>query len=120
GFLAGRAGVEAARRAWQATPQASRQDALLMGAALTQALTWLAKRREDLSGVDQGFIDQSGARERKTRARARRAQALIYVLLGGVILRVGGPFKLGHIQEEVTLELTKPALKIPPGPPSLL
>jgi TIR domain len=58
-FLAWRTGLEAARRAWQATPNGSKNDALLMGAALTQAQSWLAKRREDLPVVDRNFIDQS-------------------------------------------------------------
>jgi hypothetical protein len=100
-FLAWRTGLEAARRAWQATPQASKQDALLMGAALTQALTWLAKRREDLSGADQSFIDQSGARERKRRARARRVQALVYVLLVGIILGLIGRINEAYLKEQV-------------------
>ena len=36
-FLAWRSGLEAARRAWQATPARSKNDALLMGFALAQA-----------------------------------------------------------------------------------
>ena len=36
-FLAWRTGLEAARRAWQATPNSLKSDALLMGAGLTQA-----------------------------------------------------------------------------------
>jgi hypothetical protein len=43
-FLAWRTGLEAARRAWQAMPDHSRNNALLMGAALTQAQSWLGKR----------------------------------------------------------------------------
>jgi hypothetical protein len=41
-FLAWRTGLEAAHRAWQAT--AGKTDALLMGAALTQAQSWRGKR----------------------------------------------------------------------------
>ena len=74
-FLAWRSGLEAARRAWQATPDASKNDALLMGAALTQAQSWLAKRAEDLPAADREFIEQSIARERKAQARARRVRA---------------------------------------------
>jgi len=70
-FLAWRTGLEAARRAWQATPDSSKSEALLMGVALTQAQSWLAKRREDLSGIDQDFIDQGTRRERKAKARAQ-------------------------------------------------
>ena len=94
-FLAWRTGLEAARRAWQSTADASKDDALLMGAALTQAQSWIAKRREDLSGADLYFIDQSAGRERKTRARARRVQILVYVLLVGIILGL-----IGAINEE--------------------
>src|SRR6516162_10938379 len=71
-FLAWRIGLEAARRAWQATPDSSKSEALLMGVALGQAQSWLAKRREDLSRIDRDFIDQSTRRELTARARARR------------------------------------------------
>jgi hypothetical protein len=75
-FLAWRTGLEAARRAWQATPDSLKSDALLMGAGLTQAQSWLEKRRDDLPVVDRGFIDQSAKRESKARARTRRMRAL--------------------------------------------
>src|SRR5580692_1308488 len=77
-FLAWRSGLEAARRAWDATPDTAKYDALLMGAALTQAQSWLSKRAEDLLKSDREFIAQSIAREKKARGRARRAQALVY------------------------------------------
>jgi hypothetical protein len=89
-FLAWKSGVEAARRAWQATPGSSKNDALLMGLALAQAHSWLAKRVEDLSSVDREFVDLSVNRERKARRRARRVQALIYVLLVGIITGLVG------------------------------
>src|SRR5262245_42372625 len=79
-FLIWRSGLEAARRAWQSTSDGSRNEALVMGAALVQAESWLAKRRGDLSAIDRDFIDRSIARERKAKGRARRVQALIYVL----------------------------------------
>ena len=99
-FLAWRSGLEAARRAWQATPDASKHDALLMGAALTQAQSWFAKRAEDLPKVDQEFIALSIERERKTQARARRVQALIYVLLVGIIGSLGGIIEKEAIKEQ--------------------
>jgi hypothetical protein len=80
-FLAWRSGLEAARRAWLATPDANKKEALLMGAALTQAQSWLAKRAEDLPGPDREFIGWSTERQRTALRRARGAQALIYVLL---------------------------------------
>jgi formylglycine-generating enzyme required for sulfatase activity len=84
-FLAWRSGLEGARRAWQEAPDASKTEALLMGFALARAQSWLAKRGEDLPGVDREFIDLSVKRERKARGRARRVQALVYVLLVGII-----------------------------------
>src|SRR5262249_24888723 len=100
-FLAWRTGLEAARRAWQATPGSSKTDALLMGAALTQAQSWLAKRREDLPAVDRAFIDQGTQRERKVRARARRVQAIVYVLLVGIILGLIGVINEAYLKEQV-------------------
>jgi formylglycine-generating enzyme required for sulfatase activity len=81
-------------------PDNSKNDALLMGAALTQAEAWLAKRREDLSGVDRDFIDQSAWRERKARARARRVQILVYVLLVGIILGLIGVINEAYVKEQ--------------------
>jgi formylglycine-generating enzyme required for sulfatase activity len=98
-FLAWRTGLEAARRAWQATPDSSKSEALLMGAALTQAQSWLAKRREDLSGGDQDFIDQGAKRERKARARARHLQAFVYVLLIGIILGLIGVINEAYVRQ---------------------
>ena len=45
-FLAWRSGLEVARRAWQAAPDQSKRDALLMGLSLRQAQSWLANRAE--------------------------------------------------------------------------
>ena len=100
-FLAWKTGLEAARRAWQGTSDSSKDDALLMGVALAQAQSWLGKRREDLPVVDRNFIDQSTKRESKVRARARRAQALIYVLLVGIILGLIGLINQAYIEEQV-------------------
>jgi formylglycine-generating enzyme required for sulfatase activity len=99
-FLAWRTGLEAARRAWRATPDSLKSDALLMGAALTQAQSWLEKRREDLPVVDRDFIDQSTKRESKARARALRTQALIYVLLVGIIVGLIGVIEQAYVKEE--------------------
>jgi formylglycine-generating enzyme required for sulfatase activity len=100
-FLAWRTGLEAARRAWQDTPDSSKSEALLMGAPLAQAQSWLAKRREDLSGVDQDFIDQGTQRERKARARARHLQAFVYTLLIGIILGLIGVIEEAYVREQV-------------------
>ena len=80
-FLIWRSGLEAARRAWQAAPQRSKNDALLMGFALSQARTWLAKRAADLPPPDRQFIELS----RKT---ASRRSLRMRVLVGGLALPV--------------------------------
>jgi formylglycine-generating enzyme required for sulfatase activity len=100
-FLAWRTGLEAARRGWQATPDSSKSEALLMGVALTQAQSRLAQRREDLSGVDQDFIDQGTQRERRARTRAWYLQALVYVLLVGIILGLIGVINEAYVKEQV-------------------
>ena len=100
-FLAWRTGLEGARRAWEATPEGSKNDALLMGAALAQAQSWLAKRREDLPVVDRDFIDQSTKRESKARRRARRVQALIYVLLVGSIAGLIGWINQSYLRDQL-------------------
>ena len=89
-FLAWRSGLEAARRAWQAMPDASKHDALLMGAALTQAESWFAKGAEDLSEPDQKFIMLSIERERNVLGRARRGRVFLYALLIGMIALLVG------------------------------
>jgi hypothetical protein len=99
-FLAWRTGLEAARRAWQAAPDSSKTDALLMGAALTQAQSWLATHREELSAADRDFMDRSMQRERKANARVRRARAVSYVLLVGIILGLIGWFEQSYVKEQ--------------------
>ncbi len=81
-FLAWRSGLEAARRAWAATPEATKADALLMGAALAQAQSWLAKRPEDLPEPDREFIVKS---RRAAQRRTRRMQALIGGLVAVIV-----------------------------------
>jgi formylglycine-generating enzyme required for sulfatase activity len=102
-FLAWRSGLEAARRTWQtALGSSNTEDALLMGAALTQAQSWLAKRRDDLPLIDRDFIDQSSRRERRERSRARRVQALIYVLLIGSIAGLIGWINQSYLRKRLT------------------
>jgi formylglycine-generating enzyme required for sulfatase activity len=102
GFLTWRTGLEAARRAWQKAPDRSKTEALLMGLALAQAQSWLAKRLEDLPTVDREFIDLSVKRERKAKARARRIQAFVYVLLVGMITGLVGWINQRYIKEQWT------------------
>src|SRR5262249_1345720 len=85
-FLAWRSGLEAARRAWARAADRDKNDALLMGFALTQAQTWFPNRAKDLPGPDREFIVQSIAQKK---ARARRVRTLVYLLLAGMILGLG-------------------------------
>ena len=72
-FLAWRSGLEAARRAWEKTPDQDKNDALLMGFALTQAQSWLAKRAGDIPEADRTFIvaEPQGGAAAQTPGRRR-------------------------------------------------
>jgi formylglycine-generating enzyme required for sulfatase activity len=89
-FLSWRGGVETARKAWEKTEEATKSEAVLMGVALMQARSWIVSRRSDLADADAAFIDASFARDDARRRRAQRGQALIYVLLVGIIVILGG------------------------------
>jgi formylglycine-generating enzyme required for sulfatase activity len=84
-FLAWRTGLEAARRDWQATPQASKDDALIMGFALTQALRWLAKRPADIPETNQAFIVLS---RKMMQRRKLRVYALVGILIAALVVGV--------------------------------
>lgn len=73
-FLAWRSGLEAARRAWQGTPDKMKHSALLMGFALSQAQSWFATRSEDIPEVDREFVKSS---QRSARRRKLRTQVLL-------------------------------------------
>ncbi len=80
-----------ARRAWQATPDRSKNDALLMGYEVAQGQTWLAKRAEDIPEADRTFIVQS---RKAAQRRKLRVQALVWHSIGRsdnrVVLSPGG------------------------------
>ena len=94
-FLAWRTGLEAARRAWQAAPDASKHDALLMGAPLTQAQSWLGRRAEDLSAADRDFIAASMEREAGAAPPVRRVLSVCLRAVVGV-----GRTVVGWMNEE--------------------
>src|SRR5262249_3721974 len=86
-FLIWRSGLETARRAWQATPAGTKDDALLMGLSLVQAQGWAARRGADLPAADVDFITASVRRDAGERAqregmrrRARQMGAVAAVL----------------------------------------
>src|SRR5262245_29640144 len=91
-FLAWRTGLEAARRAWQATPDGLKNDALLIGATLTPAQSWLGKRSDDIPEVDRDFIALSckAAQRRRLRARTLIGVLLFAIVAGLPVLMTGG------------------------------
>jgi formylglycine-generating enzyme required for sulfatase activity len=88
-FLVWRSRLEGARRAWQATPDDAKHDALLLGFALAQAQRRLAERAHDLPSIDREFIFLSVARERAARRRAGLMYALVGLLVVGIVAAVG-------------------------------
>jgi hypothetical protein len=91
-FLAWKTGLESARRAWQATPESSKNDALLMGLALAQGQSWLVTRGQDLPNPDCQFIEQSikrDALDRKQREGLRRRTRQMAALAGVLVLGIG-------------------------------
>ena len=91
-FLVWRSGLEAARRAWQATPDEARNDALLMGLSLAQAQGWAAKRADDLPPGDRDFIAASvrhDAAERAQREGMRRRAWQLGALVAVLVLGIG-------------------------------
>ena len=73
-FLSWRTGLEADYRAWEAAPDLSKSDALLMGLALTTAQAWLAHREHDLPSSHRDFILFSLERERLEREQKNRVR----------------------------------------------
>ena len=88
-FLAWKTGLESARRAWKATPDSLKDDALLMGVALAQAQSWLGKRPKDIPEPDREFIVLSRKAARRRRLR-RRALIGVLAFAGLPALLVGG------------------------------
>src|SRR6266540_4782835 len=84
-FLAWRTGLEAARRAWQATPAGSKNDALLMGFALDQARKVCRERADDIPDSDREFIELS---HKAAQRRKLRGQALVGALATVIVLGV--------------------------------
>ena len=84
-FLAWKTGLEIARREWEAAPERSKRDALLMGLALDTARAWYAERAADLPTGDRRFVAHSVARDQQTRGRAHLARLATNALLAAFI-----------------------------------
>ena len=88
-FLAWRSGLEAARHAWQAAPDASKNDALLMGLALAKAQSWRTRRGNDLPRLDNEFVDLSVKRERAAQNRSGRMRMALVTLALVIVAGLG-------------------------------
>jgi formylglycine-generating enzyme required for sulfatase activity len=120
-FLAWRSGLEAARRAWQATPDRSKNDALLMGHALAQAQSWHTKRAEDIPAADRAFILQS---RKVAQHRILRVQALVAVFVAAMIAGAAAWWQQAWLRERVyvwrnvdTLTAAQEKARKPDDPP---
>jgi len=93
-FLAWRSGLEAARRAWQATPGRLKRDALLTGFALDQARRWLVRRHDDLPDADREFIARSSKEAYRLMLRVQVLVAVVSLVIAGglILLMVLGPY----------------------------
>ncbi len=100
-FLVWHSGLESARRAWQAAPEHSKRDAVLMGLPLVQAQRWLEARPDDIPAADRVFIVQSRAAAQR---RRRRVQALVAAVAIGeaVVIAMGlfGWLNRGAVEDQ--------------------
>ncbi len=71
-----------------------------MGVALAQVQSWIGKRSEDLSVVDQDFINRSIKRDSKVRGRVRRIRAVVYLMLVGIIAGLAGWINQSYLKEQ--------------------
>ena len=97
-FLAWRSGLEAARRAWNDTPDGAKNEALLMGLPLANAQSWLAKRAGDISEIDSNFIVLS---RKAAQRRQRRVQTLVGALALTVIMVLVGWLNQSYLRERM-------------------
>ncbi|MGD2177518.1 MAG: BTAD domain-containing putative transcriptional regulator, partial [Anaerolineae bacterium] len=80
--------LRAALRGWETSDRD--EGALLRGAPLAQAESWLAERGGELSKPERDFIQASvGLRERRRFERERRRRNTILALAGGLIVAIG-------------------------------
>jgi len=80
-------GLRASLRQWETSD--CDEGALLRGALLAQAESWLAERGDELSGTERDFIRASvGLRERRQAERERRRRRTILALAGGLVIAI--------------------------------
>jgi formylglycine-generating enzyme required for sulfatase activity len=87
-FLVWKSGAEANRRASEAAPTVSKDDALLMGFALRQAQEWMEKRGNDLPETLRQFINRSGKIDSERRKAGIKTEEELACLLAEKEARV--------------------------------
>jgi formylglycine-generating enzyme required for sulfatase activity len=107
-FLVWRSGLEAARRAWEATPDGFKNDALLMGLALANAQSWRAKRSDEIPKADRTFILQSG---KMAQRRRLRVQALVGAFVAVMVAGLAAWWNQGWLKEHIYAVANVTALK---------
>lgn len=108
-FLVWRGEIAAQREDYEkATVAGGREQrqALLMGLPLDAARTWLAARRVDIEPTDRAFIEASVRAVRAAARNRQRLQALIYLLLIGVIAGLVGWMNQDSVKEQWRLAMT--------------
>jgi hypothetical protein len=111
-FLTWRSSLEAARRAWQGTPDGEKNEALLMGLPLANAQSWFAKRAADINEIDGNFISLSW---KAAKRRQRRVQALVGVLVFTVVVVLVGWRNEGYLRERLNWYWTMRPSSCPAG-----
>ena len=86
-FLMWRGQLEAARRQWETIAERERDQALLVGRALSIAQGWTAARGADLPAADIGFITASTVAAERRRRGARRIRNIVVAAMA--VLTVG-------------------------------
>jgi formylglycine-generating enzyme required for sulfatase activity len=97
-FLAWRSGLEAARRAWEKTPDRDKDSALLAGFALAQAQRRLDRRSGDLPEADRRFILAS---RKAARRRRLSVQAIVGVLIAAIAAGAAAWWNQDWLKEEL-------------------
>jgi hypothetical protein len=109
-FLTWRARLAADRIRWKDAPEASKEQALLMGLSLAQATNWFGRRPEDLTAEDRHFIALSIDNDRLLQSRAaRQRRRLLQVAAVGVVLLVTAALPRGvRINQEDFMTVAEP------------
>jgi formylglycine-generating enzyme required for sulfatase activity len=108
-FLMWRNRLENARHVWQVAPPRSRDEALLMGFALTQAQHYLGERGKDFSPEDRQFVISSIAANRRRRLYI---QALFSALASAMLFGVLGWLNQNYLRQQIQFyTITRPYIR---------